>query len=431
MDEKRLTIQQKFSAFILCAIVFMIVYNYSAWYISRLETVPSFVFSFEKYIPFLPWTIIPYMTSGLFFFLVFFLCENKEQLKVLAQRMLFTTTVAGLCFILFPLKFSLEKPEIAQTFLGYSFRFLKTFDSPFNQAPSLHIAYALIFWSVLRNLKKRRLFFMGWLLLLGFSTLTTYQHHCIDILSGSVLAHISFVVFPYRKNDFLYRNFHLANFYFLSAWITASLALLLNQYYGYIWLLLLWPAIMFIAIGYHYQKNNVFFLKDKNGNISILRKILYFPYLLTYRFFWRFFRTNKTPLEIAPRIYISSRPDRNDLKFFNSSTIIYDLSAEMEEIIDLKTTPSYHSVPFLDIGSFDIEQTKALIKEITKHYQHLPDNGKILIHCTMGFTRSSVIGMLVMKNILSLPLEEAVITMKTLNRNAIIHSYLQDFLKKI
>lgn len=85
----------------------------------------------------------------------------------------------------------------------------------------------------------------------------------------------------------------------------------------------------------------------------------------------------------------------------------------------------------MDIGSFDIEDTQKLVTEISEQYKHLPKDGKILIHCTMGFTRSSVIGILVIKNILSLPLEEAITTMKISNKNMIIHSYLQDFLKKI
>lgn len=433
MDEKRLKTQQKFFAFILCAVVFTAVYNYAAWYLSGLEAVPSFVFDFEKYIPFLPWTIIPYMTSGLFFVLVFFLCKNKEQLKVLTCRMLFVTITAGICFLLFPLKFSLAKPETDHFLFSYCFRFLTVFDSPFNQAPSLHIAYAFIFWSVFRNLKRFRNFFMLWLLLLGISTLTTYQHHCIDLLSGSVLAYISFILFPYRKNDFRYRNCQVANFYFLSGWIMAFAAFIFDKNVGTSGLLMLWPALMAILIGYHYQKNHTHFLKDKNGNIPFGKKVFYAPYLIIYRLLWRFFRKNKKPLMIAPHIYIASRPGHADLKYFklNRSTIIYDLSAEMEEISELKTKTDYHSVPFLDIGTPDIEQIRILITEITERYNKLPEDGQILIHCTMGFTRSSVTGIPVMKNILSLPLEEAITTMKFLNKNAVIHPYLQDFLKKI
>ncbi|WP_082891154.1 phosphatase PAP2/dual specificity phosphatase family protein [Chryseobacterium glaciei] len=433
MDEKRLKFKHKIYALLLCSVVFMIVYNYTAWYVSRLEKVPSFVFDFEKYIPFLPWTIIPYMTSGLFFCSVFFFCNTKEQLKVLTQRMLFVTVVAGICFLLFPLKFSLQRPEVNNSIFGYSFQFLTTFDSPFNQAPSLHIVYAFIFWSVFRNLKKWRIFLMIWLVAIGISTLTTYQHHLIDIISGTILAHISFIIFPYQKNNFLYRNFQVANFYFLLGWIIVSVSLLLYKFSHAYWLIFLWMALVMIIVGYQYQKNNIHFLKDNNGNISFFKKIFYFPYSLIYWIFWKFLRKNKRPLEIVDNIYISSKPDKKDLQDFeiNKNIFIYDLSSEIEENSEIKEKSTYYSVPFLDIGMLDIHQTKKLVLKITENYHQLPKDGKILIHCTMGYTRSSVIGILVMKNILSLPLDQAITNMKVLNKNAIIHSYIYDFLKKI
>ncbi|PRB02020.1 hypothetical protein CQ046_13735 [Chryseobacterium sp. MYb7] len=432
MDEKRLAIQQKLYALTLCAIVFMMVYNFAAWYVSRLANVPSFVFDFEKYIPFISWSIIPYMTSGIFFCLVFFFCQNKEQLKVLTQRILFVTVVAGICFLLFPLKFSLPKPEVDSSILGYSFQFLKVFDAPFNQAPSLHIAYAFIFWSVFRNLKRGRTLVMFWLILLGISTLTTYQHHFIDVITGSILAHLSFIIFPYRKTDFQYRNFQVANLYFLSGWILILAAILAGQFFGKAGLVLLWPSFMILLIGYHYQKNNIFVLKNKKGNIPWFKKIFYFPYLILYQIFWTFLRKNRTPVEIIPGLYISSRPDHESLKDFqiDKTTIVYDLSAEMEELTIIKDKANYHAAPFLDIGMLDIKETQKLVSEITEHYQQLPPDGKILIHCTMGFTRSSVIGILVIKNILSLPLTEAITMMKIHNKHAVIHTYLEDFLKK-
>lgn len=67
MDEKRLTIQLKIKAALACWFIFSLIYNGSAYYASNLEVVPSFVISFERYIPFIPWMIIPYMSSGVFF----------------------------------------------------------------------------------------------------------------------------------------------------------------------------------------------------------------------------------------------------------------------------------------------------------------------------------------------------------------------------
>ncbi len=255
MTEKQLRIWQQVFALTLCTIVFMTVYNLCTWYASSLDHVPSFTFDFEKSIPFMPLSIIPYMASGIFFCMVFFSCKSKQQLKILTWRMLFVTITAGIFFITVPLRFSFAKPEVSQSILGLPFSFLKAFDSPFNQSPSLHIAFAFIFWSVFRELSKWRSFLMIWLILLGISTLTTYQHHLIDILNGAILAHLSFIIIPYRKNDPEYKNFRIANYYFLSGWLFISAALLLNKYIGAEGLILLLPALVTMTTGYYYQKS--------------------------------------------------------------------------------------------------------------------------------------------------------------------------------
>lgn len=257
MNEKQLKIRQQTLALTLCTLVFMAVYNFCTWYASSLDNVPSFTFDFEKSIPFLPLSIIPYMAGGLFFCMVFFTCRDKYQLKILTWRMLFVTLAAGVFFISIPLKFSFIKPEVSQSVLDLPFSFLKTFDSPFNQSPSLHIAFAFIFWSVFRDLSGWRLLLMIWLILVGISTLTTYQHHLIDILNGAILAHFSFIIIPYRKKDPEYRHCRIANYYFLSGWTFASAALLLYKYIGTEGLFLLLPASAAMMAGYYYQKKPV------------------------------------------------------------------------------------------------------------------------------------------------------------------------------
>jgi protein-tyrosine phosphatase len=188
---------------------------------------------------------------------------------------------------------------------------------------------------------------------------------------------------------------------------------------------------MNILIGYHDQTNNIYFLKNRKGNIALGKKIFYFPYLLIYRIFWKFIR-NKHPIEIAPKIYISSRPDNQEYSHLNidENTFFYDLSAEMEELPTIKNGSKYYFSPFLDIGTFDINETRQLVDQIYDDHIRLPKNGKILIHCTMGYTRSTIIAILVMEKVLSLPLDDAIINIKNINKKAVIHSYLQDFLKK-
>lgn len=255
MTEKQLKIRQQAFALTVCTVVFMAVYNLCTWYATSLNDLPSFTFDFEKSIPFIPLSIIPYMASGFFFCLVFFSCKNKHQLKILTWRMLFVTIIAGLFFVTVPLRFSLIKPDVSNSILNLPFSFLHTFDSPFNQSPSLHIAFAFIFWSVFKDLTKWRTFLLIWLILLGISTLTTFQHHVIDLLTGAILAHVSFIIIPYRKKDPKYRSCWLANYYFISGWIFILAALLLDKYFGSQGLVLLVPACGMMMIGYYYQKN--------------------------------------------------------------------------------------------------------------------------------------------------------------------------------
>lgn len=255
MTEKQLKIRQQAFALTVCTVVFMAVYNLCTWYATSLNDLPSFTFDFEKSIPFIPLSIIPYMASGFFFCLVFFSCKNKHQLKILTWRMLFVTIIAGLFFVTVPLRFSLTKPDVSNSILNLPFSFLQTFDSPFNQSPSLHIAFAFIFWSVFKDLTKWRTFLLIWLILLGISTLTTFQHHVIDLLTGAILAHVSFIIIPYRKNDPKYRSCWLANYYFISGWIFILAALLLDKYFGSQGLVLFVPACGMMMIGYYYQKN--------------------------------------------------------------------------------------------------------------------------------------------------------------------------------
>lgn len=256
MTDREIQIRQQAYALTLCTIVFMIVYNLCTLYASNLSSVPSFIFDFERSIPFIPWTIIPYMAGRLFFCLVFFCCKSKEQLKTLTLRMLFVICIAGFCFVTVPLRFSFAKPEVPNALLNLPFSFLTQFDSPFNQSPSLHIAFAFVFWSVLKEVDKWRLFFMISLILVGISTLTTYQHHLVDILTGTVLAHLSFTVFPVRKNDSKYINSRIANYYFLAGWIFILGTMLLYRYSGFEAMIFFFPAMITFGVGFYYKKNN-------------------------------------------------------------------------------------------------------------------------------------------------------------------------------
>ena len=77
------------------------------------------------------------------------------------------------------------------------FRFLHIFDQPYNLFPSLHITFRTILAHLYAKHTKGVVRWAShmWFILIGFSTLLTYQHHIVDIVGGFVLAAICFYLF--------------------------------------------------------------------------------------------------------------------------------------------------------------------------------------------------------------------------------------------
>ena len=71
--------------------------------------VGSVVFDWERGIPFLPWTIVPYWSIDAFYGLSLLVCTSKAELDNHARRLLTAQIVAVTCFILFPLRFTFER----------------------------------------------------------------------------------------------------------------------------------------------------------------------------------------------------------------------------------------------------------------------------------------------------------------------------------
>jgi len=457
MDEKRLkTIRQQLLASLYCMLLFQLGYSAAAIYASRLVFVPAFTFSFERCIPFIPWMIVPYMSSGLFFALVPFFCRSRAELWGYAQRFSFITVVSICCFFIFPLRFSFDRPIVESPALGFFFAFLEKYDSPFNQAPSLHVAYACLFWSVIgKQLKGWMKWILGiWLVLMGLATLTVYQHHLIDVITALILVHVGFVFFPSALNSFQgntlesgdqhqevlstieardrlkwelnRRNRGISHVYFIVGWIVLLLAF---WSWGYLfgWHLLFWISLVCFAVGRSYFINNPNFLKNEKGQISSFKKVFYAPYQLAYWLIWRFARRKNNPLfiEILPRCYVGPRASTADLKAFglDKRLIIFDLSAELEEVTALQEKGYYCSFPLLDIAAIAIEDAERIRSVLETSYQKLQKDENIIIHCTMGYSRSMVFAILLSQKILSLDLKDAIDRVKSHNKHLVLHKH--------
>src|SRR5213592_4669460 len=112
---------------------------------SRDNAVKSarYYFQWEHAIPFVAFMILPYMSIDLFFVAAPFICRTDEELRVFSRRVIAAILIAGLCFLLFPLRFSFPRPH-ASGWLGGIFDWFRGMDSPFNLLPSLHAALLLL-----------------------------------------------------------------------------------------------------------------------------------------------------------------------------------------------------------------------------------------------------------------------------------------------
>ncbi|MDB5986428.1 MAG: serine/threonine protein phosphatase [Nevskia sp.] len=178
---------------------FLLVYTAANLYTAHLppERVGEIGMAWERAIPFLPWTILPYLSIDLLYVVSPFVCRSRRELRVHVLRFAVATAFALACFMLFPLRFGFARPETSGL-PDLLFRLLGTVDHPYNQAPSLHVALLVILWDCYRKHLQPR---WRWLLHLGLvaitaSVLTTWQHHFLDVPSGLALGIVVCLLIP-------------------------------------------------------------------------------------------------------------------------------------------------------------------------------------------------------------------------------------------
>jgi membrane-associated phospholipid phosphatase len=366
--------------------VFYITYGSANWLASLRTDVPSIVFAWERQIPFLGWTIIPYWSINAFYGLSLFVCATKDELDTHARRLLTAQALAVLCFVLFPLRFTFAQPE-TQGVAGFLFAALTSFDQPFNQAPSLHIALLVILWVLYaRHVPRWALWLLHpWFLLVGVSVLTTYQHHFIDIPTGALLGFLCLWLWPDRGASPL-ATFHvtgdrrrlaLAARYAGGTIIVAALAL----WIGGAGLWLLWPAISLLLVAANYA---VFgpagFQKSPDGHMSLAARVLLAPYLagafLNSRA-WT--RKAPAPVAVTDGVMLGRLPERRVAADF--ATVI-DLAAELPRPYE---HGGWRSFPALDL----VAPEPQLLRAAAAAIEEARARGQVLVCCALGYSRSA------------------------------------------
>jgi membrane-associated phospholipid phosphatase len=169
----------------LTSAMFTAIYWLANHLTSLRNDVGAMVFAWECGIPFIPWTIVPYLSIGAFFAMSFFVDNDPVERRRHVVRLMAVLMMAVVCYGLFPQRFTFERPAVQGAFRPL-FDALVWFDRPYNRAPSLHVAVLVALWARLVPALRR---WQGWclrtwFLVIGVSVLTTYQHHVVDVLAG-------------------------------------------------------------------------------------------------------------------------------------------------------------------------------------------------------------------------------------------------------
>jgi membrane-associated phospholipid phosphatase len=350
------------------------------------------VISFDAHIPFLAWMIVPYLCSGLFFIASFFTVRSLDDVRVLSQRMLLATVVACLVFALYPLRFSIARPAIESPVFSAMFDALLLFDQPYNQLPSLHVAYCLIFWASLSACLKKpaaKIVLASILILISLATLFTYQHHLLDVIAGFALGVLCAAIITPEQTQIK------VGFYYL---MFAGIVLIVGVMYAKSWCAgYLAVSLSLVAVAY-YQKNR-YFLHKKTGQHSLLIWLLYAPYLIGYRLTWWLvqYRERHHPAFriFAKQLWVGRRLNAEQAKNLPENCAVIDLSPELSELKPL-SRGHYQHFPLHDL----VEPDAATVEEIAASIRkHIAAGRNVYLHCAMGYQRCIIIAEHSVKNI--------------------------------
>lgn len=396
---------------------FFLSYAYSNHHAAQKLVNASWYFDWERYIPFLPWTILPYWSIDLFYGLSFLLCRSRQEVDRHALRLLTAQIVSVSCFLLFPLHFAFERPHV-DGFFGTLFDVLMGFDLPYNQAPSLHIGLLVILWARFAGGVSTRWLPVvhAWAALIGISVLTTYQHHFIDVPTGAAVGLLCLWLFPDQgplpltalRRAPSTRRIRIAVIYFIGALALAVAAIWLGG--AALWLMWGTLALALVALIYGGVGAEAGFQKYE-GRHSLAASLLLAPYTVGAWINSRAW-TNRHPKQIAivDGVSLGRLPRAQDLLHdgIQRFSALCDLCPELPAP---DGNWNYAGFPWLDL----VSPTPAQLTEAASTIETLRGSGQVLVCCALGYSRSAcavLAWLLITRRAESLEAAEAIVRAK-------------------
>ncbi|MEO8298116.1 MAG: phosphatase PAP2 family protein [Burkholderiales bacterium] len=381
------------------ALVFQLAYSVCNAAAQRVQVTRHVATAWDAQLPFVAWMILPYLSSVPLLMLGFAVAVDRQALRTYSQRLLLTSVLGCLVFALWPLVFHGLRPQPAEAPWATLYGLLHALDGPFNQWPSLHVAFMVVLWPTLsaalpstaaRGLA-RGLLALG-LLIVAASTVFTHQHHLADVAGGLLLGALACRLVPAQRPQT--ERPAVALHYGVASILAVVLGLTLGPW----WLRLLWAwlAVCTAAVAWAYRCGNAQFLHKRGGRFPAWVWLLYGPYLAGYVATWwlvRWRERHQPPAQpCGPLLWVGRRLSAAEAAaLLPPHCTVIDLANELTETAALRADHRhgpgrrYHAVALLDLQPVPA----AAQAHVMQLMQHEHAQGRtVFLHCAMGYSRS-------------------------------------------
>jgi protein-tyrosine phosphatase/membrane-associated phospholipid phosphatase len=377
----------------LLSLLFVVVYGGTNWLTAQRPDVGTWCFPWESaVIPFVPGLIVPYMSIDLFFVAAPFLCRNARERHVFARRVVFSVLVAAAFFLLVPLKLAWpERPHVRGLFgdlVEASCTAPLVMEYPHNLFPSLHVALCLILAELYGRHTRGalRVVSYSWFVLVGVSTVLTWQHHLVDVAGGLALA--GFAFHCCRETDAQHPgvpNPRVGCYYAAGAVLVLAPAPA-----GWPWgLFLLWPAAGLGIVAGAYFGIGPGAYRKAGGRLPLSTRFVLAPVLLGQHLSLAYYRRRcRAWDEVMRGVLIGRRLTEAEAAAAvrQGVTAVLDLTAELAEAEAYRAT-RYHNLPLLDLTA----PTQAQLREAVAVIAAEAARGTVYLHCKIGYSRSAAV----------------------------------------
>jgi len=418
---QRCSLWQRLKALLLCYGLFCLLY-FGVGKLAPLHPWQgNLLLAADKHLPFVEFLLLPYLSSLLFFALVFFVVKTPQQLRLLVWRINAMTILACSIFLLFPCKQQYLKPEGSNALWRALINFIGSSDNIYNQAPSLHVCYAVVYWQVLlERLRAAAKYLLGaWLAAIVLSTVLVYQHHLLDVTTALLAAAL---VYYYsdkplqrrcpkrRAYQFLFAGLLLLNLALLAGWLPCLA------------LPLLAVSISLLLVSHAYFSARHDFLKKTDGRLRLAAWLLHWPYILGNWCVWKYYRAKTSPChELLPGLSIGARLQAHELQglFAGKQLHIYDLCAELPASSRETAQAGYHCHALLDMVEPCPQLLESISRRIVQQLTRQQPDQHIYIHCTLGYWRSVLVAKRVLGEFCGMSEQQALQHIRSIHPHAL------------